>query len=215
VKLLLVRTVRLVLMLMVLVAALDNAGFPVLTLVTGIGVAGVGVGFALQGVLSNLFAGLTIIFTKPFRVGEYVELAGVQGEVVQIDLFSSILLHPDMSKVVIPNHKIVGEILHNYGHIRQLSLTVGVGYNSNLAQVVALVRDILAANPRVLKNPEPFIGVSTLANSSINISICPWTSVADFGPAQAEIYQAVVDQFRARNVEIPFPQHEVRLLGNP
>lgn len=214
VRQLLVRVVRLTLMLGVLVAALENAGLNVTALLAGITVAGVGVGFALQGVLSNLFAGLTIIFTKPFRVNEYIEIAGVQGQVQHIDLFTTRLLHSDMSKVVIPNRKIVGEILHNYGQIRQLSLTVGVGYSSNLADVVALVREIVTANPRVLKTPPPVIGVSMLANSSINVAICPWTSVADFGPAQAEIYQAVVDQFRARKIEIPFPQHEVRLLNN-
>ncbi len=214
VRLLLVRVVRLTLMLGVLVAALENAGLNVTALLAGITVAGVGVGFALQGVLSNLFAGLTIIFTKPFRVGEYIEIAGVQGQVEHIDLFTTRLLHSDMSKVVIPNRKIVGEILHNYGHIRQLSLIVGVGYGSNLTEVVALVREIVVANPRVLKTPAPVIGVSTLANSAINVAICPWTSVADFNPAQAEIYQAVVDQFRARKIEIPFPQHEVRLLNN-
>jgi small conductance mechanosensitive channel len=215
VKLLLTRVVRLLLMLAFVLLALDTAGFPILTLIAGIGVAGIGVGLALQGVLSNLFAGLTIIFTKPFRVGEYIEVATVQGEVKHIDLFSTILLHPDMSKIVIPNHKIVGEILHNYGHIRQLSLTVGVGYGSNLSEVVAVVREIVTANARVLKTPAPVIGVSTLANSAINIAICPWTSVADFNPAQAEIYQSVVDAFRARNIEIPFPQHEVRLLNSP
>lgn len=214
VKLLLVRVVRFTLMLGVLVAALENAGLNVTALLAGITVGGVGVAFALQGVLSNLFAGLTIIFTKPFRVGEYIEIAGVQGQVEHIDLFSTKLLHTDMSKVVIPNRKIVGEILHNCGKIRQLSLTVGVGYGSNLPEVLAAVREILAANPRVLKSPAPVIGVSTLANSSINIAICPWTAVPDFSAAQAEILHAVVERFRALKIEIPFPQHEVRLLNH-
>ncbi len=134
VKTLLVRVVRLLIMLFTLVSALDKFGVSVTALVTGIGVAGVGAGLALQGVLGNLFAGLTIIFTKPFRVGEYIELAGVQGQVKGIELFSTTLLHGDLSRVVIPNRKIIGEILHNYGGIRQLDMSVGVGYGSDAAR---------------------------------------------------------------------------------
>ena len=215
VRILLVRMVWLLLMLGVLMETLEIAGLNITTMLAGITVGGVGVAFALQGVLSNLFAGLTIIFTKPFRVGEYVEIAGVQGQVQHIELFSTSLLHPDLSKVVIPNRKIVGEILHNYGHIRQLSLTVGVAYGSNLTDVFSIVREILAANPRVLQNPVPIVGVSSLGPSAIMIAVCPWTKVTDFNPAQAEIYQAIMNRFRDQKISIPFPQHEVRLLNNP
>src|SRR5882724_12419466 len=123
---LIVRTISFVVIVFTLVLALDKLGVQVAPLVAGIGVAGVGVGLAMQGVLGNVVAGLTIIFTKPFRVGEYVELAGVQGQVTNVELFSTVLLHSDNSRVVVPNRKIVGEILHNYGAIRQLDLSVGV-----------------------------------------------------------------------------------------
>jgi small conductance mechanosensitive channel len=212
---LLVRVVRLIVMIFVLVMVLDKFGVPILTMVAGLSVAGVGVGLAMQGVLKNLFAGLTIIFTKPFRVGEYVELAGVYGQVKTIELFSTTLQHADMSRVVIPNHKIIGEILHNYGNIRQLDLSVGVGYGSNLAEVLTAVQEIVASNPRVLKTPAPVIGIANLGGSSITIAVKPWTAVPDFSPAQAEIYQAIIDHFRTRKIEIPFPQREVRLLNNP
>jgi small conductance mechanosensitive channel len=160
-------------------------------------------------------AGLTIIFTKPFRVGEYVELVSVQGQVDSIELFSTKLLHADMSRVVIPNRKIVGEILHNYGTIRQLNLSVGVGYGSDVPRVLALLQQIVAANAKALKTPAPGIGVSSLADSSINIAVKPWVSVADYGPAGAEIYQSIIDAFRAAKIEIPFPQREVRMLNAP
>jgi len=176
-------------------------------------VAGVGIGFAMQGILSNLIAGLTIIFTKPFRFGEYIEIIGVQGQVTSIELFTTTLLHPDQSRVVIPNRKIVGEVLHNYGHIRQLDLMVGVAYGSNLDTVLQVVRGVLSQNSRVLKEPAPGIGVGPLAESCINIAIKPWTSVGDYGPAQAEIYRAIVEQFQAHRISIPFPQREVRMLG--
>ena len=212
---LLVRVVRFLVFGMALVVALGTAGVDVMGLVTVIGVAGVGIGLALQGVLGNLMAGLTIIFSKPFRFGEYIEIAGVQGQVTNIELFSTTLLHADQSKVVIPNRKIVGEILHNYGHIRQLDLSVGVAYGTNLNNALIIVRDVLARNARVLKEPAPAVGVTMLADSSINISLKPWTSVADYGAAQTEIYQDIVDQFRTNNVQIPFPQRDVRMITNP
>lgn len=213
VRMLLTRIVRLLVIAMTLVVALGTAGMDVTALIAGIGVAGVGVGLALQGVLGNLVAGMTIIFTKPFRVGEYIEIAGVSGQVKQIELFSTMLLHSDMSHVMIPNRKLVGEILHNYGQIRQLDLGVGVGYATDMDRAQKIVREILAANPRVLKDPAPFVGISALGDFSIQITIKPWTKVVDYNPAQVEIYEAILNEFRANKIEIPFPQREVRLLN--
>jgi small conductance mechanosensitive channel len=213
VRMLLVRIARLLVFGMALVVALGTAGMDVTALIAGVGVAGVGIGLAMQGILSNIMAGLTIIFTKPFRFGEYIEIAGVQGQVTSIELVSTTLLHADHSQVIIPNRKIVGEILHNYGHIRQLDLSVGVAYNTNISGALVIVRGVLTRNSRVLKEPAPVVGVTMLADSSISVAIKPWTAVADYGPAQAEIYQAIVEQFRANKIEIPFPQREVRMLG--
>ena len=116
-----VRVVRLLIFLVALLQTLEKLSVPIGPALAGIGVAGVGVGLAPQGVLGNLVAGLTIIFTKPFRVGEWVEIGGVSGQVTKIELFSTTLLHTDMSRVVVPNRKIVGEILHNYGGIDRKS----------------------------------------------------------------------------------------------
>src|SRR5215813_7118479 len=124
-KQLIVRVTRVVVLLFALVVAIDKLGFQVAPLVAGIGVAGLGIGIALQGVLSNVVAGLSIILTKPFRVGEWISIVGVYGQVHTIELFATTLVHPDQSRVIIPNRKIVGEILHNYGTVRQLELTVG------------------------------------------------------------------------------------------
>src|SRR5262245_45849381 len=187
VQMLLGRLIRLLVVIFALVIAAGTAGVDVTAMVAGIGVAGLGVGLATQGVLSNIVAGLTIIFTKPFRVGEYIELLGVQGQVTTIELSNTTLLHPDRSRVVIPNRKIVGEILHNYGTIRQLRLTVGVGYGTDLNRALALVAEILNANPRVLKDPAAGVGIATLADSSITIAVTPWTTVPDFGPAAPEL----------------------------
>lgn len=211
-RLLMVRAIRILVILLTLLVALDKFGFQIAPLVAAVGVAGVGVGFAFQGVLGNIIAGLSIIFTKPYRVGEYIELLNVHGQVVTIELFSTTLIQLDQSRVVIPNRRIVGEILHNYGTIRQLQLKVGVAYGANLDQVLVVAKEIVAANSRALKEPVPMIGISELADSSVTLSIQPWVAVADMISARAELYQAIVEGFRASEIAIPFPTREVRLF---
>jgi len=193
--------------------ALDNLHVAITPLIAGLGVAGVGVGLATQGVLGNLVAGLTIIFTKPFRVGEYVSVIGQSGQVETIELMTTILVHGDRSRVIIPNRKLVGEVMHNYGTIRQLELKVGVSYDSNLSEVSAVIRDVLKNNPRVMKELAPGVGVASLDESCITMSVKPWTTVDDFGPAGTEIYEALLQKFRERNISIPFPQREIRVLN--
>lgn len=211
---LLLRVVRTIVFLFFALMAIQQLGFALAPVIAGLGVAGAGVALALQGVLGNLAAGLVIIFTKPFRVGEYVAMIGVEGRVESIELFSTKLSHADMSTVIIPNRKIVGEILHNYGKIRQLDLAVGVAYDTDLNTALAVVNEVLSINTRVLKNPAPVVRVSYLADSSINIMVKPWVNVPDFGDASGEINKAIVEEFRARNISIPFPQREVRLLNS-
>jgi small conductance mechanosensitive channel len=214
VRLLILRLVRLVVMGMFLVLALTNLGVEMVPLIAGLGVIGAGIALALQGVLGNLAAGLTIIFTRPFRVGEYVSMAGEEGtrggdRIVHVTKLS----HPDLSIVIIPNRKIVGEVLHNYGTLRQLDVVVGVAYSTDLTLALTAVHDAMGRNPRVLKDPAPVVRVSMLADSSINIAVKPWVKVPDYGPATGEVNKAIVEEFRARGVSIPFPQREVRLLG--
>jgi small conductance mechanosensitive channel len=195
------------------IMALGQMGVQITPLLAGIGVAGVGLSLAMQSVLGNLVAGLNIIFSKPFTVGEYIELLGVYGQVQDISLFSTILLHADNSRVVVPNRKIVGEILHNYGKIRQMNLSVGVAYDADIKSAIATIKAILEQNPRVLKDPAPVVGVSSLADSSVIISILPWVAVPDYLRAQTEVNQAVLEQFAQNGITIPFPQREVRIIG--
>ena len=210
---LLARVVYGLVLLVFVIMALQNLGVELLPLIAGLGLAGAGIALAMQGVLGNLVAGLTIIFTQPFRIGEYISIVGEEGEVVDINLFSTVLIHPDQSRVVLPNRKIVGEVLHNYGSIRQLDLSVGVAYGAPLEEVLSTLREVVTANPRVLKEPEAVIGVTRLADSSVQFSVRPWVAVVDFGAAEREINQAMVDALRQRGLEIPYPQVEVRMLG--
>ena len=212
---LLLRVLRALVFLFFALMAVQQLGFALAPVIAGLGVAGAGVALAMQGVLGNLAAGLTIIFTKPFRVGEYVSMVGVEGQVEAIELFNTKLSHPDLSTVVIPNRKIVGDILHNYGKIRQLDVAVGVAYNTDLNAALAAVNDVLKQSQRVLKVPAPVVGVSLLADSSIQMAVKPWVNVPDYGPAGGEVNKAIVEEFRARNISIPFPQREVRLLNSP
>jgi len=209
-----VRIVRIFVLGLFAILALQNLGVELLPLIAGIGIAGAGVALAMQGVLGNMVAGLTIIFTRPFRLGEYISIAGEEGQVENISLFTTVLSHTDQSQVVIPNRKIVGEILHNYGKIRQLQILVRVAYDTDLDKALGVVHEVLQNNPRTLKDPSPLISVNVLAPSSINISVKPWVSVADYIPAKGEINKAIVEAFRSRNIVIPFSQHEVRMLGS-
>ena len=214
IRLLLVRIVRVLVLGLFVIMALQNLGVELLPLIAGIGIAGAGIALAMQGVLSNVVAGLTIIFTRPFRVGEYVSMVGEEGQVALIGLFNTTLNHPDLSRVVIPNRKIVGEILHNYGNTRQVDVVVGVSYRTDLNQALAAVQEVLRSNPRVLKEPTPVIQVVMLADSSVNIGVKPWVNVPDYPAATGEINKAIVETFRVREIVIPFPQREVRLLGD-
>lgn len=214
VRVLLVRMARLVIMVLFAIMALQNLGIELLPLIAGLGVAGAGIALAMQGVLGNLFAGLSIIFAKPFRLGEYISIAGEEGRVESITLFQTTLSHLDRSVVVIPNRKIVGEILHNYGKVRQLDVNVRVAYDTDIDKALAVINEIVQSSPRVLHDIEPLIGTALLGDSSVKIAIKPWVPVPDFAVAAAEINKAVLEAFRARGIVIPVPKHEVRLLND-
>ena len=210
---LVVRIFRILIIAATVVVAAEKIGVPVTSLIAGVGVAGVGAGFALQGVLGNVFAGLSILFTRPFKVGEYIEILGVNGQVTEITVFTTTLLHTDMSSVVIPNRKIVGEILHNYGNKRQMELRVGISYASDLEKALSVVRETVGADARVLKDPAVLIGIKELGDSAIILSVRPWVSVPDYENTRVDLYRALVEACRAAHLDMPFPQREVRLLG--
>jgi len=211
VRLLLARVVRVLILGLFLIMALQNLGVELLPLIAGLGVAGAGLALAMQGVLGNIAAGLAIIFTRPFRVSEYISIAGEEGRVETITLFSTTLSHPDMSRVVIPNRKIAGEILHNFGQRRQFTVTISVAPDTDLNTALAVVEEVVKANPRVLRDPAPVIQAALSGGTSINVSVMPWVAVSDYGAASGEVSKAVVEAFRRRGVAMPVPQ--VRLIG--
>jgi small conductance mechanosensitive channel len=204
--------VRIVVLLLFVIMALQNLGVELLPVIAGLGVAGAGVALAMQGVLSNIVAGLTIILTRPFRVGEYISIVKEEGCVEDVSLFNTTLSHADRSRVVIPNRRVVGEILHNYGQIRQLPVTVQVAFDADLDKALAVIQDVVRANARCLPEPAPVIQAQRLADSSVSIFVGPWVKVADYPPAVGEINKAIVEAFRGHGLTIPLPRHEVRLV---
>ena len=215
VKSLLEKIVRIFVLALFGIVALQNLGVELLPLIAGLSIAGAGIALAMQGVLGNVVAGLTIIFTRPYRVGDFISIQKEEGAVLEITLFATGLGHPDLSRVVVPNRKIVGEILHNYGRIRQLALEATVAADADVQEALDAVNAVLAANARVLKDPAPVVGVSRVAPAGVSIAICPWVAVGDYGPAGAEINQAVLKALRERRIPMPVPQREVRLLRTP
>jgi len=210
VRSLLVRVGRTLVFLIFLVVALQNLGVELLPLVAGLGIAGAGIALAMQGVLGNVAAGLSIIFTKPFRVGEYISIAGEEGLVESINMFSTTLSHVDLSRVVIPNRKIAGEVLHNYGAIRQLDLSFGVAYDSDLTNALAVIEKLMQENARVLKDPAPVIQAVRLVDWSVTVAVKPWVAVGDYVSATGEINLAIITAIRSRSIVIAIAQPQVR-----
>lgn len=203
---LLIRIVRIFVVALFVVMALQNMGVQLLPLLAGVGVAGAGVALGMQGMLSNILAGLTIIFTRPFHIGEYISIGSEEGVVQSISIFNTVLSHWDQSHIVIPNRKIVGEILHNYGNIRQLDILVGVEYGTDLDQALAAVNDILRDSTHTLKEPAPVVAVNVLKNGVIGIAVKPWVNVPDYVAANGELPREIVKAFQRLNIVIPFPQ---------
>jgi small conductance mechanosensitive channel len=196
------------------IMALQNIGVELLPLLAGLGVIGAGIALAMQGLLSDVAAGLSIIFSKPFRVGEYISVVGEEGEVRDVSLFNTVLAHASGSQIVIPNRKIVGEIYHNHGTIRQLNLTVGVAYDTNLDVAIAAIEEVVRSNPRVLREPSPLIQPVELADFCVQISVRIWVHMPDFIVTRGEINKAILAMFRERGIVIPFPRQDVQLMNN-
>ncbi len=209
---LLVRAGKAMVLLFTAIVALDKFGVQVTALVAGISVAGVAASFAVQGVLGNLAAGLSIMFSRHFRIGDYIEIGNTRGQVQSIDLTMTILRTLEDARVIVPNRRIVGEIIHNYSGERRVTLTVQVGYRADLDRVLRTVQDVLAENPRVLKDPGPEVGITQLGEGGVQITLRPWCRAEDFWRVQHEVYRALLQRFGERGIEIPSP-HEVRLVS--
>ncbi len=205
--------VRYLLFIIVLIAALGRVGVQTASVVAVIGAAGLAVGLALQGSLSNFAAGVLIVAFRPFKSGDYVEVGGVAGSVEAIQIFQTVLKTPDNKMVVVPNSGVIGGPITNYSRhaTRRVDLVIGVSYNSDLKKTKQVLRDTLEKDSRILKNPDITIGVHTLADSSVNFVVRPWVKTEDYWNVYFDSMQAIKEALDENGIEIPFPQMDVHL----
>ena len=201
------------LMAFVIIAAITQIGVQTASLVALIGAAGLAVGLALQGSLANFAAGVLIVLFRPYRVGDYVEAAGVAGSVVQVQVLTTILHTPDNKEIIIPNGQIMSSIITNYSAnaTRRIDLVFGVSYSDDLDKVRKIIEELVAADSRILKDPECQIAVSELADSSVNFVVRPWSSTADYWSVRFDLIEAVKKRFDKEGISIPFPQRDVHI----
>ena len=201
------------LLVFVVVAAINQVGVQTTSFIAVIGAAGLAIGFALQGSLANFAAGFLLILFKPFKVGDYIEGAGVAGVVEEIQVFVTKLTTPDNKAVIVPNSKMTGDNIINYSakENRRVDLVVGVSYDADLSQVRTTRIDILSTDDRILKDPEPQIAVSELADNSVNFVVRPWVKTADYWGVFFDTTESVKKRFDAEGIGIPFPQRDVHL----
>ncbi|WP_122082123.1 small-conductance mechanosensitive channel MscS [Vibrio coralliirubri] len=205
--------VRYLLFVIVLIAALGRLGVQTASVVAVIGAAGLAVGLALQGSLSNFAAGVLIVAFRPFKSGDYVEIGGVAGSVDSIQIFQTVLTTPDNKMVVVPNGSVIGSPITNYSrhNTRRIDLMIGVSYNADLQKTKALLTKICESDERVLKEPGVQVGVHTLADSSVNFVVRPWVSTAEYWDVYFDLMQAIKEGLDNEGIEIPFPQMDVHM----
>ena len=200
----------------VCISALGRLGVETDSMTAVLAAAGFAVGLAMQGSLGNLAAGVMLVFFKPFRVGDVVEVAGNKGTVVEIQIFNTILLALDNVRIIVPNSKITDGTIQNYSveRERRIDLVVGCGYNDDLRAVKAKLLEIVESDPRVLKTPEPVVAVAELGNSSVNFVVRPWVLSRDYWNVRFDLTEQIKLAFDENGFTIPFPSHDL-FIHNP
>lgn len=198
----------------VIIAALGQLGIQTASFVAIIGAAGLAVGLALQGSLSNFAAGVLIILLRPIRVGEFVEMAGTSGTVNSIRIFTTELRTPDNKAVTIPNARVLDSNIINYSSTgtRRVDMVVGIGYGDDIDHARNVIQNIIDADKRILKDPAPTVAVSQLADSSVNFIVRPWVGSDDYWGVHNDFTENVKKRFDAEGISIPFPQREVHTI---
>jgi len=205
--------IRMVLMVFVIIAAIGAVGIQTTSLIAVLGAAGLAVGLALQGSLSNFAAGVLIVLFRPYKVGDWVEAAGISGAVVEVQILTTILKTGDNKQIIVPNSQIMGSIITNYSanDTRRVDMVVGVSYDDDLDKVRKNIEEIVAADDRVLDDPDCLIAVSELADSSVNFVVRPWVKTADYWAVMFDLTEAIKKRFDEEGISFPFPQQDVHL----
>jgi small conductance mechanosensitive channel len=203
------------LLVFVVIAALGQLGIQTTSFIAILGAAGLAIGLALQGSLANFAAGFLMIIFRPFKVGDFIEGAGVAGVVEEIQIFTTKLKTPDNKIIIIPNAKLSGDNIVNYSaqETRRVDMTVGVSYDADLAKVKAVLNDIISKETRILAEPAPQVVVAELGDSSVNFVMRVWTKTADYWPVKFDATETIKNRFDAEGIGIPFPQRDVHIDG--
>ncbi len=207
----LVSALKLLIMAFAVMMALAKFGIEIAPIIAGLSVAGVGVGLALQGTLSNYAAGISLIFTKPFKVGDIIEVVHEMGEIQDIALARTIMKTVDGTIINIPNKHIIGEIIHNYSDYKRLDIKIGVGFKSDIEKCIRLIKEVVSKEKRIALKPEPKIGISDFGDSSVNLYARIFCKQADYWDTMFSVNKEIFESFKKNGIEIPFPQREVYL----
>lgn len=210
----LVNLVRRLVFLIGLIVALSMLEVPVGPFMAAIGAAGLVVGLALQGTLSNFASGILILVNRPFDVGDFVQCAGVAGTVQTVTLFSTKIATADNQLLIVPNNAVWGDVITNItgSDTRRVDMTFGIGYGDDIAKAQKILEEILSAHALVMKEPAPVVKVHELADSSVNFVVRPWVRTSDYWNVYWDVTRAVKERFDAAGVSIPFPQRDVHLF---
>lgn len=205
--------IKYALLAFVIIAALSRVGVQTASFVAVIGAAGLAIGLALQGSLANFAAGVLIVLFRPFKAGEFVDMAGVSGSVSTVHIFTTELLTPDNKLVVVPNNAALSGTIVNYSRMdtRRLDLVIGVSYSAELGKTKAILSRILQEDSRVLPEPAPLVAVGELADSSVNFNVRPWVNTADYWALRADLLERIKLELDQAGIEIPFPQMDVHV----
>jgi small conductance mechanosensitive channel len=204
---------RMVLMVVVVIAAISQLGIETTSFIAIFGAAGLAVGLALQGSLSNFAAGVLIVLFRPYRVGDFIEGAGIAGVVEQVQILTTVLRTGDNKRIIVPNGQIMESIITNYSanDTRRIDMVVGVSYEDDLDKVRSVLEELVAAEERILDDPACTIAVSELADSSVNFVVRPWVSTADYWGVKFDMTEAIKKRFDKEDITFPFPQQDVHL----
>lgn len=196
-----------------ILAALEQLGIETLSVVAIVGAACLTVGLAMKDSLGNFVAGVMILVFRQFKTGDVIEAAGVIGEVESIGLFSTQLQTADNKTIFVPNGKLLSDNIINYSMkgTRRLDLVIGVSYDTDLSRVRELLQEVLSDHQRVLKEPEPAIGVLELAESSVNLAVRPWVEAGDYWTVFFDLQEMIKCRFDQAGIKVPLPQREVHL----
>jgi len=204
------------LLVFVVLAALGQLGIQTTSFIAVIGAAGLAIGLALQGSLSNFAAGFLMIIFRPFKVGDFIEGAGVAGTVEKIQIFTTQLKTPDNKTIIIPNAKLSGDNIVNFSAkgTRRVDLVFGIGYGDDIDKARKIITDVIENDARVLKDPPPKIAVIELGDSSVNFAVRPWVNVPDYWDLWFHVTETIKKRFDAEGISIPFPQRDVHVYNH-